>query len=228
MTHGTLFFQTYAKRFPSALVVDIGAQDVNGSLRTVCPSHFKYVGVDFIAGKGIDIVLQDPYKLPFEDASVDVVVSSSCFEHSEMFWILFLEILRVLKPSGLFYLNAPSNGSFHRYPVDCWRFYPDSGNALITWARHNGHSSVLLESFTGNQAKTGQAEMDQWNDYVAVFLKNAEFASRFPERMIHQYRSFSNGYLHGSDVVLNGQRDPEDRLNLLALVDKINAFIASL
>ena len=30
----------------------------------------------------------------------------------------------------LFYLNAPSNGEFHRYPVDCWRFYPDAGGAL--------------------------------------------------------------------------------------------------
>jgi SAM-dependent methyltransferase len=71
------------------------------------------------------------YKLPFADGSVDVVLSSSCFEHSEFFWLLFLEILRVLRPEGLFYLNAPSNGPFHRYPVDCWRFYPDSGNALV-------------------------------------------------------------------------------------------------
>src|ERR1035437_5767786 len=173
MLHGRLFFQTYATKIPAAVVVDIGAQDVNGSLRAVCPLTCKYIGVDFVAGKGVDVVLEDPYKLPFEDASVDIVVSSSCLEHSEMFWVVFLEILRVLKPAGLCYLNVPSNGEFHRYPVDCWRFYPDSGNALVTWARRNDYPTVLLESFTGNQANTGEPGLQQWSDYIAVFLKDA-------------------------------------------------------
>lgn len=210
------------------MIVDIGAQNVNGSLRDICPSNCKYIGVDFIAGKGVDVVLQDPYQQPFEDGSVDIVVSSSCFEHSEMFWVLFLEILRILKPSGLCYLNVPSNGSFHRYPVDCWRFYPDSGNALVTWAKRNNYPSVLLESFTGRQAHTGNAGMDEWNDYVAVFLKDASLITHFPDRILHQYRQFDNGFLHGSDGFLNGQGQPEDRLNLFILIQKINAFIASL
>src|SRR5262245_50561319 len=107
MENGRRFFSTYLRE-GAVTVVDIGSQDVNGSLRTVCPGHAKYVGVDFAAGQGVDIVIQDPYKLPFDAASVDVVVSSSCFEHSEFFWVLFLELLRVLKPAGLLYLNAPS------------------------------------------------------------------------------------------------------------------------
>lgn len=206
MRHGGLFFQAYATKLPSAVVVDIGAQDVNGSLREVCPSNCRYIGVDFVAAKGVDVVLQDPYKLPFEDASLDIVISSSCFEHSEMFWVLFLEILRVLRPSGLFYLNVPSNGSIHRYPVDCWRFYPDSGNALVTWAKRNKYPSILLESFTGRQGNSG----DGWNDYVAVFLKDASSISIFPDRIVHHYRHFDNGYLHGSGIFLNGQDLPED------------------
>ena len=60
------------------------------------------------------IVLEDPYKLPFDSDSVDIVICSSCFEHSEMFWLLFLEVMRILKPTGLFYMNAPSNGAFHK------------------------------------------------------------------------------------------------------------------
>jgi len=77
------------------------------------------VGVDVMAGRNVDVQLSDPYRLPFEDESVVVVMSSSSFEHSEMFWLLFLEVLRVLRPQGLFYLNVPSNGHFHRWPVDC-------------------------------------------------------------------------------------------------------------
>jgi len=103
-------------------VIDIGAQNVNGSLKDVCPKPLEIRGRGLRRAPGVDVVLKDPYTLPFKQASIDVAVSNSCFEHSEMFWLLFLEILRVLKPDGLFYLNAPSNGKFHRFPVDCWRF----------------------------------------------------------------------------------------------------------
>jgi SAM-dependent methyltransferase len=135
MQHGKLFFDTYVDDRADLTIVDIGAQDVNGSLRTVAPANCKYVGVDFAEGKGVDVIIDDPYALPFDDATIDVCVSSSCFEHSEFFWLSFLEVLRILKPEGLLYLNVPSNGYFHQYPVDCWRFYPDSGRALQNWAR---------------------------------------------------------------------------------------------
>src|SRR4249920_769017 len=100
------FFETYAGAFHLAdtRVIDIGAQDVTGSLRQCCPSACQYIGVDMVAGKGVDVVLEDPYTLPFETGSADIVLSSSCFEHSEMFWVLFLEALRILRPHGLFYL----------------------------------------------------------------------------------------------------------------------------
>ena len=61
------FIGTYAGAFPlpGARVIDIGSQDVNGSLRDCCPNDFEYVGVDFVAGKGVDLILEDPYSLPF-------------------------------------------------------------------------------------------------------------------------------------------------------------------
>lgn len=117
MQIGELFFKTYCKDSPSIKVVDIGSQDVNGSLRSVAPANCEYVGVDFQEGNGVDVVIDDPYALPLADDSADVVVCSSCFEHSEFFWLTFLEIQRILKPGGLLYLNVPSNGSYHTYPV---------------------------------------------------------------------------------------------------------------
>src|SRR5260370_39370721 len=92
MSNGKMFFDTYVARLNDVVVVEIGSQDVNGSLRQVCPPGAQYIGVDFIAGKGVDEVLTDPYHLPFENESADVVVSSSCFEHSEMFWLVFTEV----------------------------------------------------------------------------------------------------------------------------------------
>lgn len=209
------FFETYGdaiqKNTPNAKVVEIGSQDVNGSLRTYCPASFEYTGVDFVAGKGVDLILDDPYKLPFEDESVDVMLSSSCFEHSEMFWLLYLEIMRTLKPGGLFYMNVPSNGEFHRWPVDCWRFYPDSGRALITWAKRNGMKAELLESYTSTQIG------DQWNDFVAVFVKDGDKATMFPNRILHKKADYSNGIMFGQSDFSKLSAMPEDKKKLAVI-----------
>jgi SAM-dependent methyltransferase len=192
---GRLFFQTYCAGKEQCSILDIGAQNVNGSLKDVCPANFNYLGVDFVSGVGVDIVLSDPYRLPFENASQDVVVCSSVFEHSQFFWLLFEEVIRVLKPDGLFYLNAPSNGYVHRYPVDCWRFYPDAAAALAAWARRSGYNPAVMESFIASKMSAG-IERDAWNDYVAVFLKDEACASSYPRRISQTYTSFSNGHLY--------------------------------
>jgi len=177
LRNGKDFFDVYAKNLDSGIVLDIGSQNINGSLKQVCPKYLTYIGVDFVKVPGVDIVLSDQYVLPFPNNYANIVVSSSCFEHSEMFWLLFLEIMRVLKPSGIFYLNAPSNGTFHRHPVDCWRFYPDSGKALVSHAVYNKMNICLLESFTSAQ------DNEVWNDYVAVFLKDKSIAPLYKNRI---------------------------------------------
>ncbi len=201
------FFDTYIGG-RSAKVADIGAQDVNGSLRDVVQPNVEYVGIDFVEGSGVDIVLDDPYQLPFDDNSLDAVVSSSCFEHAEFFWLLFLEILRVLRPDGLFYLSVPSNGVFHRYPVDCWRFYPDSGVALANWGRRSGYDPALLESFVASQQR------DFWNDFVAIIVKDKAFATHYPDRIVRGIDSFTNGLSYPDlDKFINQTELPEDVKN---------------
>ena len=96
--NGRLFFDTYLSPQAAPTVLDIGAQDVNGSLRSLAPAASHYIGVDFAPGRGVDVVLDDPYHLPFADGSIDAVVSSSCFEHIELFW------LRITSPLWLILL----------------------------------------------------------------------------------------------------------------------------
>jgi len=199
--YGKIFFENYLTSQPVSelLIVDVGAQDVNGSLRQVAPLGCVYVGVDFVAGVGVDLVLNDPYKLPFETGSVDAVVCSSVYEHSEFFWLLFLESLRILKPTGLLYLNAPSNGALHRYPIDAWRFYPDAGKSLTNWARHNGMNAVLLESFIG--AKQGDLMQDgMWNDFVAVIARDENYLPKNNVGMIAAKSDVHSAYVLGSDL----------------------------
>lgn len=209
MQNGQLFFDTYLDKSSTSVVVEIGAQDVNGSLRDVAPPGVRYIGVDFVVGKGVDVVLTDPYCLPFESESVDVIVSSSCLEHSEMFWLSFIECLRILKPDGLLFINVPSNGAFHRYPVDCWRFYPDAGSALVTWAKRQGMNPALMESFI-----TPQYE-DVWSDFLAVFVKDETCIRQHPNRMIKAIEKFENGKVSGSEQIFTYVEFPEDirRLN---------------
>ncbi|MCW5671601.1 MAG: class I SAM-dependent methyltransferase [Hydrogenophaga sp.] len=209
--NGRLFFDTYLSPQAAPTVLDIGAQDVNGSLRALAPAASHYIGVDFAPGRGVDVVLDDPYHLPFADGSIDAVVSSSCFEHIELFWLSFNEVLRVLKPDGLFYLNAPSNGDFHRYPVDCWRFYPDAGGALVRWGVRSGHRPALLESFTAYQ------RLDVWSDFVAVFVKDEACVASHPARMLDRVGRFMNGRRYGVEGILCPQDHTEEGARLRRL-----------
>lgn len=199
--YGKLFFDTYLGSSHSSelLIVDVGSLDVNGSLRQFAPLGSQYVGVDFVDGKGVDVILTDPYTLPFETASVDAVICSSVYEHSEFFWLLFLELLRILKPTGLLYINAPSNGAMHRYPIDAWRFYPDAGKSLTNWARRNGAHAVLLESFIGS--KLGEPTQDgMWNDFVAVFARDENQLPKIKSRMADSSPHVQAAYVIGSEL----------------------------
>jgi SAM-dependent methyltransferase len=160
---GDLFYQTYVQ--PGSYVLDIGSMNVNGTLRDFCPAGSCYVGVDIEAGNGVDVVVSSNSQLPFKADAFNAITSTSSFEHDRTFWVTFLEMCRVLKSGGYLYLNAPSRGGYHRYPIDAWRFFPDAGIALRDWARTNLYPVELLESFiTENRA-------DDWNDCVMIFAK---------------------------------------------------------
>ena len=118
---GGAFLSLYARE-GDPTVIDIGAFDVNGSLRSVCPNNAVYLGVDIEHGPGVDIIAKAGEPLPLRSEFADLVLSSSQMEHDPQFWATFLELCRLLKPGGFIYMNAPSNGAFHRYPIDVWRF----------------------------------------------------------------------------------------------------------
>lgn len=172
LKHVKNFFYLYVK--PGSTIVEVGSQIVEGqalrcgSMRQVAPQNCTYIGLDSCVGFGVDLVMEDPYSIPLEAECADAVVSSSTFEHVPLFWLTFLEMCRVLKPGGYLYVCAPSNGRVHRYPVDCWRFYPDAGDALTEWAKRKGYDLTLLESFIGHP----DPGPSKWEDFVSVWRKN--------------------------------------------------------
>jgi SAM-dependent methyltransferase len=118
------------------LILDVGSMDVNGTYRQFFDDPaWTYTGVDMESGPGVDTVLPQPYDWSsLEDNRYDVVVSGQAFEHIEFPWVTILEVARVMRPNGLLCLIVPSGGEEHRYPVDCWRYYPDGIRALARWA----------------------------------------------------------------------------------------------
>jgi SAM-dependent methyltransferase len=178
---GKQFFETYCSRLGRITVAEIGSQNVNGSLRDYKTENvIEYVGIDFASGNGVDVVLKKPYEYPFESDTFDVVVTSSCFEHSEFFWLAFEESLRILKPTGVLYCNAPAQWPYHAYPVDCWRFFPDAGQALENWGKHKGIPVKLLETFNY------RSNNNNWElfDWTAVYAKNKAHANLHPNRIL--------------------------------------------
>jgi len=193
MNHARLFFETYAVG-NNLNIIEIGSQDVQGSIRKLKPADASYTGYDFVSGTGVDVVVDHPFKLPIENNTVDIVISSSCFEHASLFWMNFLEAIRVLKPNGLFYMQAPSNGEFHRWPVDCWRFYPDAGTALAQWGRLSGYPNCqLVESFVGDK------DNDIWKDFVSVYIKDATYIDQYPNRILDSLENYTNGIKYGDN-----------------------------
>jgi hypothetical protein len=158
--------RTHLQDRASLSVVDIGAFDVNGSYRPLFDRPgWTYTGIDLEAGPGVDVVLESPYRYPLESGSVDLVVSGQAFEHVEYFWLTWLEMLRVIPDGGMIFLIAPSRGPEHRYPQDCWRFYPDGYRAL---ARYGGCELVEVHTHWGPHP---DPDSDQWGDTVGVFRK---------------------------------------------------------
>jgi SAM-dependent methyltransferase len=198
---GRFFLSIYGAE--RQIIVDVGSLDVNGSLRAESPKTAIYLGLDFSPGKDVDIHLPQGSNFPFRDGFADIVLATSAFEHDPAFWETFLEMVRISKPGGNIYINAPSNGIVHRYPTDCWRFYPDSGCALAQWARKAGYPITLIESFTARR------RTDRWNDFVAIFVKS-ETASPEGATFISDYVPCTNVWRIGQTRMLQEQELTED------------------
>ena len=150
-------------------ILDLGSMNVNGSYRPLFDKPpWQYRGLDIAQGDNVDIVLNNSYSWPeIQSESVDVLISGQAFEHIEYFWITMLEIARVLKPDGICCIIAPSGGPEHRYPVDCWRFYPDGFNAAARFAR----MKVLEVSTQWKPDEHYDNKSNTWRDTMLVCRK---------------------------------------------------------
>lgn len=154
-------------------ILEVGSCDVNGTYRALFEDPaWEYVGLDAAPGPSVDVVPRQPYRWPeVRRESFDVVLSGQTFEHVRFPWVTMLEVERVLRRGGLFFLIVPSSGPEHRFPIDCWRFYPDGLVALAHWADLD-----VIDAVTYWEAEGWDDDSDDWRDSVLVARKRNEGA----------------------------------------------------
>lgn len=128
-----------AQHFGKVLGIDIDREAVEFAQKT-----FKRKNLTFSVG--------DALKLKFQSNSVDVVICSHIYEHVPSSEKLFLEIYRVLKPSGVCFLASVNKWwpiePHHKLPFLSWLPKP-LANIYIRLTRKEKFYYENLESYWG-------------------------------------------------------------------------------
>ncbi len=109
----------------SLAVLDLGlgsGADLENVRAALAPRRLSLFGVDSYEPnvrsareRGVAVASVDIEReaLPYEDASMDLVMANQVLEHTkEIFWIVS-EVTRVLKPGGAFIVGVPNLASLH-------------------------------------------------------------------------------------------------------------------
>lgn len=89
-------------------VLDLGSQDVNGSPRELFPTADRYVGVDIVAGPGVDVVADAKYWAT--DERFDTVICTEVLEHERRWPLIISTAALHLDRGGLLIITAAADG----------------------------------------------------------------------------------------------------------------------
>jgi len=117
-------------------VLEVGACDVNGSVRPVVErlGPRLYIGTDLHDGPGVDEVCAAERLVErFGPEAFDLVVCTEMIEHVRDWRAVIRNLKQVLKPAGTLLLTTRSRGfHFHGYPFDYWRYEREDLAAIFS------------------------------------------------------------------------------------------------
>lgn len=114
--------------FNPGRVLEIGSQNINGSIRDLFEDADEYVGIDMVEGPGVDLVLNASKSLQhFGQLSFDTIICCETLEHDLYFYDTVEQIYQMLRLGGFLIITTPTFGfPLHRHPKDYWRFGEDA------------------------------------------------------------------------------------------------------
>ncbi len=109
-------------------VLEIGALDVNGTVRQFFADADSYVGTDMEAGPNVDVVMNNGYLLHhFGLQRFDTVIACEVLEHDVDFKHTIYSMQYLLNPQGFLIITTPTFGfPEHRYPKHYYNFGKDA------------------------------------------------------------------------------------------------------
>jgi SAM-dependent methyltransferase len=115
-------------------IVDVGGRNIKPGQDRSYKHMFgamcrNYYIADIAEGPNVTHQMLEQYTIPFDDNTIDLVVSGQTLEHVKNPFRLVADMRRILKPGGNMILIAPSAGKRHD-TIDCWRFMDDGFKAI--------------------------------------------------------------------------------------------------
>jgi len=100
--------EKFPNHFKNKKVLDIGSLDINGNNRDLF-ENCNYIGLDLGEGKNVDVVCGgNVYDAP--DNYFDTIISTEAFEHDMYYEDTIKNVIRMLKPGGLFLFSCAATG----------------------------------------------------------------------------------------------------------------------
>jgi SAM-dependent methyltransferase len=172
----------------------------------------KYIGVDVGENPKADILILPDEKLPFEDSSFDILLSSQVVEHVEEVEQYISESNRVLKKGGLIFLSTHGTWQYHSDPIDVQRW---TSYGLKKWLNKNNFEVIGFLPVLGQLALTSQLRLSFFNSF-ANFAGPIGKILLFPISVIYQFKMIIEDFITPKRV------KERDSAIFLAIGKKIN------
>jgi len=156
MAHVQQFFYVNAIKqflpeyFEGKKVLEIGSLNLNGSIRQFYQGC-EYTGLDIGEGRDVDVVCPGEH-FGAPAASFDVVVSCEAMEHNPAWRATWLNMLRLMKPTGLLIMTCATTG---RRQHGTEEFLP-ADSPLTVGKKQNYYRNLLAQDFTS------LCQMESW------------------------------------------------------------------
>lgn len=170
--------------FTGKQVIEVGAYDVNGTVRPIIEEHgpTSYLGVDISEGPGVDLVanvgdLPDMFAHGF-----DVVVSTEMLEHVEDWRAALRALILLVREGGHLVISTRAPGfPYHPFPIDMWRYPPPLMRELLEWAGLTVESCVDDWEQSGVFAVARFDPPETFNDFRAIHRRSDPVEEWWPD-----------------------------------------------